>query len=119
MPAKNWGDLTEKERRVEIARHTPRSLLFERMYGAVIRELIPESEIHTRRVEEIFEGMDPNIVLLAIADLAAMLIVDTACVEDNEADWEELFWTVAHEMHSQVVEEGGGEPKLPSLARAQ
>jgi len=93
MPAKSWSELTE---RMEIARSRARKLLYERMYHAVIRELIPEGD--ERCAEEIFEGMDQFTVLMAIADLAGALIVDSTWDEGNSEDWAQLIQVVTNEM---------------------
>jgi hypothetical protein len=56
-----------------------RAALAMRMRDAITRELIPEND--DRFEEELFKGMDQRMVLGAIADLAALLIVRA-----NEAD---------------------------------
>jgi hypothetical protein len=99
MPAKSWSELTEKERRMEIARKTPRQLLYERMYHAVSRELIPEGD--DRCLEEIFFDMDQLTVLMAIADLAGALIVDSAFIRNCE-DCPKLTQVVTDEMRCQM-----------------
>src|SRR5262245_14053178 len=119
MPAKSWGELTEEERRMEVEDNTPRNLLFERMYHAVIRELIPESEINNRSVEEIFEGMDQQMVLMAIADLAAALIVDSAWPEGTSGNWPKLIEAVAYEMRCQLEGTEEVEPLPPTTGRPQ
>src|SRR5262245_26356116 len=122
MPAKSWGELTEKERRVEIAENTPRKLLFERMHHAVLRELIPEGD--DRCVEEIFEGMDQHTALLAIADLACALIVPTTDASGDYVDrggpidWVELIEVVTDQMHRWAADEEE-EPLPPAAGRPQ
>jgi hypothetical protein len=50
MPAKNWGDLSEAEKRVEIATHTTRQLLYQRMYDAVLRDSRGATGRHPRNI---------------------------------------------------------------------
>jgi hypothetical protein len=109
MPDKPWDQLTEKERRVEIATKTPRKLLAERMYHAVIRELLPDGR--DQGVEQIFEDTDQHTALLAISDMAGSLIADTASIEGNDTNWETLVGVVADQMRRCGACE---EPDLPT-----
>ena len=97
MPAKSWSELTEKQRRMEIARKTPRQLLYERMYHAVSRELTHDGDGCC--LEEIFLDMDQITVLMAIADVAGALIVATAL----DRDWAQLIQVVTNEMRCQML----------------
>src|SRR5262245_31195562 len=51
-----------------------RAALASRMFDAITRKLFPENAV-ARFEEELFKGMDQHMVLGAIADLAARLIV--------------------------------------------
>ena len=72
-----------------------RDALARRMHNAIICELIPDGGA----VEDIFKGMNQHVVLCAIADLAASLVVDA-----NEArgkyccDWAKMVDEVHGEM---------------------
>jgi hypothetical protein len=68
------------------------------MYGAIARGLIPEDDERC----EAFDGMDQDTTLLAIADLAWMLIADTGWVKGNSADWEKLVGMVTDDIYLQI-----------------
>lgn len=109
MPAKPWVELTERERRVEIATHTPTELLFWRMYRAVVREFINDDGV--RAEEQMFKDKDQHAVLMAIAGLAASLIVkaaDPRVARGCGLDWEEMIEDVAAEMRASLVDSGPG-----------
>jgi hypothetical protein len=72
-----------------------REALARRMHEAITGELIPEGGA----VEDIFKGMDQHVVLCAIADLAASLIVDANESRGNYCcNWREMVGEVHGEM---------------------
>jgi hypothetical protein len=82
-----------------------REALATRMREAIIRELIPKNDDRTE--EELFKGMDQRMVLGAIADLAASLIVyaneaDGSC----DCDWPLMAHEVSDELRKWADECG-------------
>lgn len=75
-----------------------RKALATRMREAIIRALIPENDDRTE--EELFKGTDQRIVLGAIADLAASLIVYANEADGSyRCDWGLMAREVSNELH--------------------
>jgi hypothetical protein len=107
MPAKSWDELTEEERRAETAKYSPTKLLYQRMWGAIFRELITEDD--DRCQEQVFEPWDQRLVLAAITDLTVVLIVHSMGNEDDyhyggPGDWMRLVDVVANGLRKWAAE---------------
>jgi hypothetical protein len=70
-----------------------RQTLARRMHEAVLDKLVPENGVE----EEVFQGMEQHVVLGAIADLAELLIVDSAWA-GGDCNWREMVGKVHGEM---------------------
>jgi len=76
-----------------------RAALASRMFDAITRKLFPENAV-ARFEEELFKGMDQHMVLGAIADLAARLIVRANEADGGYAlcDWGSMVDEVSNEL---------------------
>jgi hypothetical protein len=69
-----------------------RRALASRMHETILSELVPENG------EEMFQGIDQDVVLGAIADLAECLIVDCSWAASDEFELREMVDKVCGEM---------------------
>ena len=93
-------------------RSTPqREALFRRMFGAVVRDLVPPDGAE----DDLFKGIHQHTARMAIADLAASLL--TYAIEDaDELDnsvWAALVDEIRDEMRAMILEQEGDVP-LPT-----
>jgi hypothetical protein len=82
-----------------------REALFRKMFEAVMNELIRRDGVTVD--EQVFKGMRQRIVLMAITDLAASLVVlaNEADGEYGGGDWMEMTDNFAEEMSRRLVED--------------
>ena len=89
-----------------------REALFRRMFGSVVRDLVPPDGAE----DDLFNGIHQHTVRMAIADLAASLL--TFAIEDadelDDSVWAALVDEIRDEMRAMILgQEGDGVP-LPT-----
>jgi hypothetical protein len=102
----------EKDRTLDLRTFFPgrcpeREALFRKMYDAVIEKLIGEEDDIAE--EEVFKGMAQHTVLMAIADLATILISHAAFVDDafdgTDCEYVEMVDEVAEQVRRTLLGE--------------